>query len=137
MALDTYAKQVYRDHRRAKIELSAFRSNFDKVQTIASEEHEKMVALEQETQSLRQEVQRLQAVEKELQGFKERKPAIMHYLKIIPKMVEYVGLLSSLESSAHIGQTERADEKPSCVAWVSNAFRAPLIPRQVAIPTGR
>jgi hypothetical protein len=81
MSLITYTKQITADNRLAKQEMSKAGDNLKEMQALASEEHAKVISLEQE-------VERLRGVELEQHKFKERMPAIEHYLKLIPKLAE-------------------------------------------------
>lgn len=81
MSLIAYTKQVTSDNRRVKVEIAEAQHELKKMQTLASEEHAKAISLEQEVEQLR-------GIERELQRFKKRMPAIEHYLKVIPKLTE-------------------------------------------------
>lgn len=83
MSLITYSTKITDEHRKIQQELAEARDDANKAQVWASEEHEKVVGLERKNQEL-------QAADSELQRFRSRVPAIQHYLKCIPKLVEYV-----------------------------------------------
>jgi len=83
MSLVTYSTKVTDELHKVKRELAEARGELSKAQSSASEEHEKAVGLEQRNKELL-------AADSELQRFKSRLPAVQHYLKCIPKLVEYV-----------------------------------------------
>ncbi|KAF2690634.1 hypothetical protein K458DRAFT_354819 [Lentithecium fluviatile CBS 122367] len=81
LALIRYGRKISATHHNMKRGFGETQEKLQETMDIASAEHAKVLALEQE-------VQRLRLKEQDLQRFKARVPAIEHFLRLVPKLVE-------------------------------------------------
>ncbi|KAF2183338.1 hypothetical protein K469DRAFT_785976 [Zopfia rhizophila CBS 207.26] len=83
VSLIRYTKQVTSNLRQTRGRLAEAQHGINAIQRLGAEEHSKFLAL-------KEEFDRLRAKEPELKKFKDRMPAINHYLNLIPKMAEQI-----------------------------------------------
>ncbi|KAH7125659.1 hypothetical protein B0J11DRAFT_435119 [Dendryphion nanum] len=123
LALIRYSKQVHGENLQAKRELDELKCDNRKLQDLAKEERAKVVQLQQDVHQLR-------GVESEWKKFKSRRPAIEHYLKVIPKLVEQNEQMR--QRLANLG-FQMPFEPLSCNGqkYHDDDFRAPPTPDQL------
>lgn len=119
LALIRYGRKTSAAHKRIKEDLGESQQKLQDMQEIASTEQAKVLSLEQE-------VERLRPLEQELLRFKARLPAIEHYLKLLPRLVEYAcsfrRMLAPITADAFQG--ERINAKPADLCGLPYGFGA-------------
>jgi hypothetical protein len=116
LALTRYCQNTHATRKPLQDALAATEHKLASAQDIASEEHAKVLALQQENErlkaaertvdDLKAEVERLRGIEHEVEQyrrlevnpsdlatFKTNKDAIRHYLKLVPMLIELVAAL--------------------------------------------
>jgi 5-bromo-4-chloroindolyl phosphate hydrolysis protein len=76
-----FSRSIATDYTQIKKALIDTQNQLRTVQTLGTEEHEKVQALEQDNE-------RLRAAERNLLKLKEQMPSIRHHLKLVPKLTE-------------------------------------------------
>lgn len=114
LALIRYSKSATTAHKHSEQKLAEAQGKLRTMQDLASEEHAKVVSLEQEVEHLRPFEKDIQKLYK----LQARLPAIEHYLKLLPKLAEYETLpRSSFTTLMHLRQNDLMKERLASVGF--------------------